>query len=178
MSVTEKMFVDEGMKGSQKTKEMDRKRRFEEKYAGKFSEDDAQYLKRLRILEGESRAESNVSLGFILKSIVKFDGKLSNETDTEALEAAIRKIKMETVLWKSFKYVWDGDGDCKFEISCVLQQDKVSVFELCDVIEGISKNIQSICVSAVDHRTHARLALAQKPADKKAFAAALLNITL
>lgn len=71
----------------------------------------------------------------IAKSNIILDVKpWDDETDMEALEASVRSITMDGLLWGASKFVPVGYGIRKLQISCVVEDDKVSTDDLEDQI--------------------------------------------
>jgi len=71
----------------------------------------------------------------ILTSIIKFKKILFSFYFSE-LEEAVRSIVMDGLLWGSSKLVPVGYGINKLQITTVVEDDKVSVEELTEKLEG------------------------------------------
>uniref|UniRef100_A0A915J391 Translation elongation factor EF1B beta/delta subunit guanine nucleotide exchange domain-containing protein n=1 Tax=Romanomermis culicivorax TaxID=13658 RepID=A0A915J391_ROMCU len=75
--------------------------------------------------------------GPIAKSSVILDVKpWDDETDMGEMEKVVRSIAMDGLLWGASKLVPVGYGIRKLQIMCVVEDDKVSVEELQEKIEG------------------------------------------
>ncbi|RUO96881.1 LOW QUALITY PROTEIN: hypothetical protein BC936DRAFT_141307 [Jimgerdemannia flammicorona] len=86
----------------------------------------------------------------IAKSMVTLDVKpWDDETDMEALTAAVKRIEMEGLLWGQHKLVAIGYGIKKLQINIVIEDDKVSVDELSEQITGLEDYVQSVDVAAM-----------------------------
>lgn len=74
----------------------------------------------------------------IAKSSIILDVKpWDDETDMKAMEAAVRAIVMDGLLWGASKLVPLAYGIKKLQITCVVEDDKVSVDHLTELIEGV-----------------------------------------
>jgi translation elongation factor EF-1beta len=61
----------------------------------------------------------------------------------KALEAAVRGIEQDGLVWGGGKLVAVGFGIKKLQINCVVEDDKVSMEELQETIEGFEDYVQS-----------------------------------
>lgn len=85
----------------------------------------------------------------IAKSNVILDVKpWDDETDMKQLEKAVRKIQMDGLLWGTAKLVPLAFGIHKLTISCVVEDEKVSIDELIEEIEKNDDFVQSVDVAA------------------------------
>ncbi|XP_076763499.1 elongation factor 1-delta isoform X3 [Xylocopa sonorina] len=85
----------------------------------------------------------------IAKSNIIFDVKpWDDETDMKAMEEEVRKIEMDGLLWGASKLVPLAYGIFKLQISCVIEDDKVSVDGLTDKILDIKDFVQSVDIAA------------------------------
>lgn len=85
----------------------------------------------------------------IAKSNIILDVKpWDDETDMVAMEAAVRKIEMDGLLWGAAKLVPLAYGIHKLQISCVVEDDKVSIDLLQEQIEALEDFVQSIDIAA------------------------------
>lgn len=85
----------------------------------------------------------------IAKSMVILDVKpWDDETNMVELEAGVREIVMEGLLWGSSKLVAVGYGIKKLQITCVIEDAKVGVDDLSEVISALEDYVQSVDVSA------------------------------
>lgn len=87
--------------------------------------------------------------GPIAKSNVILDVKpWDDETDMKALEAAVRSIQMDGLVWGISKLMAVGYGIHKLQIVCVVEDDKVSIEELSEKIQDFEDYVQSVDVAA------------------------------
>jgi len=86
----------------------------------------------------------------IAKSVVTMDVKpWDDETDMTALEAAVRAIEKDGLVWGASKLVPVGFGIKKLQINLVVEDEKVSTTELQEEIEGLEDYVQSSDVAAM-----------------------------
>ncbi|KAJ2305590.1 Translation elongation factor 1 beta [Coemansia sp. RSA 2706] len=80
------------------------------------------------------------------KSIVVLEVKpWDSDTDLDAMEAMIRGIEMDGLVWsKVAKRIPLGYGIERLDIYAVVENDKVSVEELVETIEGFEDYVQSV----------------------------------
>lgn len=84
------------------------------------------------------------------KSIVTLDVKpWDDETDMAALEAAVRAIEKDGLVWGASQLVPVGFGIKKLQINMVIEDDKVSLSDLEDEIQEIEDYVQSTDVAAM-----------------------------
>ncbi|XP_055549369.1 probable elongation factor 1-delta isoform X2 [Wyeomyia smithii] len=85
----------------------------------------------------------------IAKSNVILDIKpWDDETDMKQMENEVRKITMDGLLLGASKLVPLAYGIHKLQLSCVIEDDKVSVDELQEKIEKIEDYVQSVDIAA------------------------------
>ncbi|XP_028156104.1 elongation factor 1-delta isoform X2 [Ostrinia furnacalis] len=85
----------------------------------------------------------------IAKSNIILDVKpWDDETDMAAMEQAVRAISTDGLLWGAAKLVPLAYGIHKLQISCVVEDEKVSVDWLTEEIEKIEDYVQSIDIAA------------------------------
>lgn len=85
----------------------------------------------------------------IAKSNIILDVKpWDDETDMKAMEVEVRKIETDGLLWGAAKLVPLAYGIHKLQISCVVEDDKVSVDWLTEQIEAIEDFVQSVDIAA------------------------------
>lgn len=71
-----------------------------------------------------------------------------------ALEAAVRGIERDGLIWGTSKLISVGYGIKKLQLNVVVQDDKVSTQDLQDEIEGFEEYVQSSdIVSSISYRT-------------------------
>lgn len=86
----------------------------------------------------------------VAKSIVTLDVKpWDDETDMTALEAGVRAIEMDGLVWGSSKLVLIGYGIRKLQITLVVEDEKVSIDELQEQISELEDYVQSSDVVAM-----------------------------
>jgi len=85
----------------------------------------------------------------VAKSNIILDVKpWDDETDMKLMEQEVRKIKTDGLLWGASKLVPLAYGIHKLQISCVVEDEKVSVDWLEETITGIEDFVQSVDVAA------------------------------
>merc|ERR1711962_1526881 len=85
----------------------------------------------------------------IAKSNIIIDVKpWDDETDMKKLEENVRSISMDGLLWGTGKLVAIGYGIKKLQITCVIEDDKVSTDDLEDQIVGFEDFVQSMDIVA------------------------------
>ncbi|XP_072943652.1 probable elongation factor 1-delta [Epargyreus clarus] len=85
----------------------------------------------------------------IAKSNIILDVKpWDDETDMKAMEEAVRSINTDGLLWGAAKLVPLAFGIHKLQISCVVEDDKVSVDWLTEEIEKHEDFVQSVDIAA------------------------------
>lgn len=83
------------------------------------------------------------------KSNIIFDVKpWDDETDLAEMEKLVRSVQMDGLLWGTAKLVPVGYGIKKIQITCVVEDEKVSTQDLEDTITGFEDFVQSIDVVA------------------------------
>merc|ERR1712135_147339 len=116
-------------------------------------EDDAaaEELKAKRIADYNARkaAKEEKKGKVIAKSNIIFDVKpWDDETDLKALEDSVRSITMDGLLWGTGKLVAVGYGIKKLQITCVIEDDKVSTEDLEEQMVGFEDYVQSVDIVA------------------------------
>jgi len=108
---------------------------------------DAERLKQERVQAYEDRKAKKPVL--IAKSNIILDVKpWDDETDMLELEKCVRSIVMDGLLWGSSKLVPLAYTIKKLQISCVVEDDKVSVDDLEEKITSFEDYVQSIDIAA------------------------------
>ncbi|KAJ3569116.1 hypothetical protein NP233_g5269 [Leucocoprinus birnbaumii] len=86
----------------------------------------------------------------VAKSVVTLDVKpWDDETDMAALEAGVRAIEQEGLLWGASKLVAIGYGIKKLQITLVVEDEKVSMDELQEKIAELEDYVQSSDIAAM-----------------------------
>ncbi|KAI1725787.1 EF-1 guanine nucleotide exchange domain-containing protein [Ditylenchus destructor] len=87
--------------------------------------------------------------GLIAKSSVILDVKpWDDETSLEEMEKQVRSIQMDGLLWGAAKQIPIGYGIKKLQIVSTVEDEKVSVDDLIDQIQGFEDYVQSVDVVA------------------------------
>lgn len=85
----------------------------------------------------------------IAKSNIILDVKpWDDETDMKEMEKEVRKIETDGLLWGAAKLVPLAFGIHKLQISCVVEDDKVSIDWLTEKIQEIEDFVQSVDIAA------------------------------
>ncbi|KAJ3263302.1 Elongation factor 1-beta [Blyttiomyces sp. JEL0837] len=66
----------------------------------------------------------------------------------KAMEENVRSIQMDGLVWGTGKLVAIGYGIKKLQITCVVEDEKVSVDDLIEQITGFEDYVQSVDISA------------------------------
>ncbi|KAK3367486.1 hypothetical protein B0H63DRAFT_82349 [Podospora didyma] len=112
-------------------------------------EDAAAAAERERRLE-EYRKKKENKPKTTAKSVVTMDVKpWDDETDMVALEAAVRAIEKDGLVWGASKLVPVGYGIKKLQINLVVEDEKVSTTELQEQIEELEEYVQSSDIVAM-----------------------------
>merc|ERR1711915_557479 len=94
-------------------------------------------------------AKKSKKPGPIAKSSVLLDCKpWDDETDMAAMEAEIRKIEMDGLIWGAGKLQPVGYGINKLSILCTVEDEKVSIDELSETIQELEDYVQSVDIAA------------------------------
>lgn len=85
----------------------------------------------------------------IAKSSILLDVKpWDDETDMKEMERLVRTIEQDGLLWGASKFVPLAYGIMKLQISCVIEDDKVSTEVLEETICGFEDLVQSVDIAA------------------------------
>jgi len=94
-------------------------------------------------------AKKSAKPALIAKSNVILDCKpWDDETDMKEMEKVVRAIEKPGLLWGASKLVPVGYGIKKLQISCVVEDDKISIEELTEQIESNEDFVQSVDIAA------------------------------
>jgi len=94
-------------------------------------------------------AKKSKKPALIAKSSLVLDVKpWDDETDLKVMETEIRKITSDGLLWGASKFVPVAFGIQKLSISCVVEDEKVSIDWLTEEIEKLEDFVQSVDVAA------------------------------
>nr|BAH70815.1 ACYPI006186 [Acyrthosiphon pisum] len=109
--------------------------------------EEAARLKAQRVAEYFARKFKKPT--FIAKSNIILDVKpWDDETDMKELEKAVRQVATDGLLWGAFKLVPLAYGIHKLQISCVVEDEKVSIDWLQETLQEIEDFIQSVDIAA------------------------------
>merc|ERR1712064_239350 len=114
-------------------------------------DDEAERIKAERVAAyNERKAAKEAKKGVLIaKSNIILDVKpWDDETDMGALEAEVRKIETDGLLWGAAKLVPVGYGIKKLQICCVVEDDKVGTDFLEEEICALEDYVQSVDVAA------------------------------
>jgi len=110
-------------------------------------DDEAAKVREQRLAEYAAKKSKKPAL--VAKSNVILDVKpWDDETEMKELEQAVRGITMDGLLWGASKLVPLAYGIKKLQISCVVEDDKVSIEELTEKIEANEDFVQSVDIAA------------------------------
>ncbi|KAL7941876.1 hypothetical protein V8C42DRAFT_333961 [Trichoderma barbatum] len=117
------------------------------------SDDEEEDAEAVRIREerlAEYRKKKQGKAKPAAKSVVTLDVKpWDDETDMVALEAAVRGIEKDGLVWGQSKLVAVGFGIKKLQINLVVEDDKVSTDDLQEEIQDFEDYVQSTDVAAM-----------------------------
>ena len=86
-------------------------------------------------------------MGYELSKIYLFqyfiDLRLDDETDMKALEASVRGIEKDGLVWGASKLVPVGFGIKKLQINLVIEDDKIGLDDLQEEIQEFEDYVQS-----------------------------------
>ncbi|KAJ7054707.1 hypothetical protein C8F01DRAFT_1162648 [Mycena amicta] len=95
-------------------------------------------------------AKKAVKPKVVAKSVVTMEVKpWDDETDMAALEASVRSIEKDGLVWGSSKLVAIGYGIKKLQITLVVEDDKIGLQELQEEIEAFEDHVQSTDIAAM-----------------------------
>lgn len=108
-------------------------------------DEESKQVKEQRLAEYAAKKSKKPVL--IAKSSIILDVKpWDDETNMKELEAAVRAIQMDGLLWGASKLVPLAYGIHKLQITCVVEDEKVSVDLLTETIEEISELVSIIII--------------------------------
>ena len=116
---------------------------------GSEDEDDAEVeaLKARRLAEYNAKKATKPVV--IAKSLVTMDVKpWEDTTDLADMESCIRGIEMDGLVWGSSKLLPIGYGIRKLQISCAIEDAKVSIDSVEEIIVGFEDLVQSVDIVA------------------------------
>jgi len=113
------------------------------------AEEDAEAAKVREARLKEYAAKKEKKPGPIAKSSIVLDVKpWDDETDMKAMEAKVREIVMDGLVWGASKFVPVGYGINKLQIMCIVEDEKVSIDLLTETIQDFEDLVQSVDIAA------------------------------
>jgi len=110
-------------------------------------DDEAAKVREQRLAEYAAKKSKKPTI--VAKSNVILDVKpWDDETNMKELEQSVRVIEMDGLLWGASKLVPLAYGIKKLQISCVVEDDKVSIDELTEKIQENEDFVQSVDIAA------------------------------
>jgi elongation factor 1-delta len=110
-------------------------------------DDEAEKLKEKRLQEYAAKKAKKPQV--IAKSSIVLEVKpWDDETDMQEMEKNVRSIEMDGLLWGASKLVPVGYGIKKLQIGVVVEDEKVSIDDLTETIEGFEDYVQSVDIAA------------------------------
>merc|ERR1711939_383428 len=119
---------------------------------GSDDEEEDQEAKRVKEERLKQYAEKKAAKGPkpAAKSMVSLDVKpWDDETDMQALEESVRSIEKDGLVWGLSKLVPVGFGIKKLMINLVVEDEKISLDELQEEIDGFEDYVQSSDIAAM-----------------------------
>ncbi|KAK1876224.1 Elongation factor 1-beta [Dissostichus eleginoides] len=124
-----------------------RRRRHRPVRSDEEEDEEAERLKEERLAQYAAKKSKKPTI--IAKSSLLLDVKpWDDETDMKQLEALVRSISMEGLLWGQSKLLPVGYGIQKLQINCVIEDDKVGTDMLEEQITAFEDFVQSMDVAA------------------------------
>nr|ACO14796.1 Elongation factor 1-delta [Caligus clemensi] len=120
---------------------------------GSDSDQEEEDAEKVRIREERLKAyheKKSKKPALIAKTSVLLDVKpWGDTTDMDAMLKACKSIQKEGLVWGASKLVPIGYGIQKLQVMCVVEDDKVSIDELSEQIEGFEDLVQSVDIAAM-----------------------------
>ncbi|PYH65804.1 elongation factor 1-beta/delta [Aspergillus vadensis CBS 113365] len=118
------------------------------------SDDEEEDAEAARVREerlAEYRKKKEAKPKVAAKSVVILDVKpWDDETDLAALEAAVRGIEKDGLVWGTSKLVPVGFGIKKLQINLVIEDEKISLSDLEEEIQELEDYVQSTDIAAMN----------------------------
>jgi len=109
---------------------------------------EAERIRNERLAEYKKKKEGKVKPA--AKSVVTMDVKpWDDETDMKALEAAVRSIVKDGLVWGASTLVAVGFGIKKLQITLVIEDDKIGLDDLQEEIQEFEDFVQSTDIAAM-----------------------------
>jgi len=120
---------------------------------GSDEDEEEEDAEKVRIREERLKAyaeKKSKKPALIAKTSVLLDIKpWDDETDMDAMLKAAKTIEKEGLVWGAHKLVPVGYGINKLQLMCVVEDEKVSIDELCEQISEFEDFVQSVDISAM-----------------------------
>jgi len=120
---------------------------------GSDSEDEEESAEKVRVREERLKAYAEKKAkkpALIAKTSVLLDIKpWDDETDMDAMLKSAKTIEKDGLVWGAHKLVPVGYGINKLQLMCVVEDEKVSIDELCEQIAEFEDYVQSVDISAM-----------------------------
>merc|ERR1712226_1765365 len=119
--------------------------------ADEEDDEEAERIKAERIAAYNARksAKEDKKGKVVAKSNIILDIKpWDDETPLSKMEESVRSVEMDGLLWGTSKFVAVGYGIKKLQITCVVEDDKVSTDDLEDKITAFEDFVQSMDIVA------------------------------
>merc|ERR1712158_15925 len=118
------------------------------------SSDEEESEEKKRITEERLKAyheKKSKKAAVIAKTSVLLDVKpWDDETDMDEMLKNVKSIEMDGLLWGASKLIPIGYGIKKLQVMCTVEDEKVSIEELCEKIEEFEDFVQSCDVNAMN----------------------------
>ncbi|CAO3693416.1 unnamed protein product [Rhizopus stolonifer] len=109
---------------------------------------EAERIKAQRVAEYNAKKANKPKT--IAKTTITLEIKpWDDETDMDALTAAVRAIAQDGLLWGGSQFVPIGYGIRKLQINCVVEDDKVLLDDLTEQITDLEDYVQSVDIAAM-----------------------------
>merc|ERR1719175_431849 len=117
------------------------------------SSDEEESEEKKRITEERLKAyheKKSKKAAVIAKTSVLLDVKpWDDETDMDKMLECAKTIEKEGLVWGAHKLVPVGYGIKKLQLMCVVEDEKVSIDELCEQIQEFEDYVQSVDISSM-----------------------------
>jgi len=117
------------------------------------SSDEEESEEKKRITEERLKAyheKKSKKPALIAKTSVLLDVKpWDDETDMDKMLECAKSIQKEGLVWGAHKLVPVGYGIKKLQVMCVVEDEKVSIDELCEQIQEFEDYVQSVDISSM-----------------------------
>merc|ERR1719413_265704 len=118
------------------------------------SDDEEESEEKKRITEERLKAyheKKSKKAAVIAKTSVLLDVKpWDDETDMDKMLESVKSIEQDDLLWGASKLIPIGYGIKKLQVMCTVEDEKVSIEELCEKIEEFEDFVQSCDVNAMN----------------------------